>query len=162
MCQGQINLSPGSQRDLTARSRALLSNTHTSRELEPRVFAGHRFFRCQILVLSKIWAQHAKVPWKPACAHMFSFFLAFIFEIGQWILRLRVQRVSGCHISSCGICMFGWHKQAPHHKTMQNHFIGQVKTKMSDCGRWCAPRSPAHAHATTWNVTPGHTLISQP
>ena len=42
-----------------------------------------------------------------ALIYMFSFFLASMFEIGKWILRLGVQRVSGGHIPSCDICMFG-------------------------------------------------------
>ena len=64
-------------------------------------------FRCQISTLSKIRGQVTEAPWNSACAHMFSFFLASIFEIGKWVLRLGVQRVFGGHISSCGICMFG-------------------------------------------------------
>ena len=85
--------------------------THTPHESwNHGIIAGYRIFRCQILVLSKIRGQHAEAPWNSACAHMFSFFLASIFEIGKWILRLGVQRVSstsGSHISSCGICVFG-------------------------------------------------------
>ena len=76
--------------------------------------AGYRIFRCQILVLSKIWGQHTEAPWNFACAHMFSFFLASIIEIGKWTLRLGVQRVSGGHIPSCGCgstCVWGSHSK---------------------------------------------------
>ena len=67
--------------------------------------AAYRVFRCQIWTLSKIRGQHTEAPWNSACAHMFSFFLASVFEIGKWILRLGVQRVFGGHIPSCGICV---------------------------------------------------------
>ena len=60
-----------------------------------KVIAGHRICRCQILVLSQIRGQHDKVPWYSACARVFSFPLASIFEIRKWVLRLGVQRVSG-------------------------------------------------------------------
>ena len=86
---------------------------------------------------------------------MFSFFLASIFEIGKLVLRLGVQRVSGTLGVTFQVVAYAclrWHKHAPHPKTMQNHFIGQVKTTMGDCGRWCAPKSPEHAHATTWKL----------
>ena len=36
------------------------------------------------------------------------FKVALIFEIGKWIFKLEGQRVSGGHISSCGICKL-WH-----------------------------------------------------
>ena len=65
--------------------------------------AAYRVFRCQISALSKIRGQLTEVPWNSACAYMFSFFLASIFEIGKWILRLGVQRVFGGHIPSCGM-----------------------------------------------------------
>ena len=48
-----------------------------------------------------------------ACAHMFTFFLGSISEIAKWTLRLGVQRVSGGHIPSCGMCVFGWLWCAP-------------------------------------------------
>ena len=82
---------------------------HTPRESwNHRNMAGHRIFRCQIPTLSKIWGQHTEVPWDSAHAHIFSFFLASIFEIVKWILRLPVQHdiVSGGHIPSCGTCVF--------------------------------------------------------
>ena len=80
---------------------------HTPRESwNHRNMAGHRIFRCQILTLSQIWGQRAKAPWNSTHACIFSFFLASIFEIGKWILRLPVQHVSGGHIPSCGICVF--------------------------------------------------------
>ena len=77
-------------------------------------------------------------------AKRFDFLPGFSRDAGRW---------KGC---------LGWHKHAPHPKTMQNHSIGQVKTTMSGCGRWCAPKSAEHAHATTWNVAPKHTLNSKP
>ena len=67
--------------------------------------AGHRIFRCQILTLSKIRGRHAEAPWDLAHARIFSFFLASIFEIGKWILRLQVQHVSGGQ-SHSSICVF--------------------------------------------------------
>ena len=71
---------------------------HESRNHNCKDIAGHRILRCQILTLRKVWGQHTDAPWDFACARMFSFFLASIFEIGKWILRLGVQRVSGGHI----------------------------------------------------------------
>ena len=82
--------------------------THTPHESwNHGIMAGYRISRCQTLALSKIRGQHTEAPWDSTCAHVFSFFLASMFEIGKWILRLGVQRVSGGHIPSCGMCVFG-------------------------------------------------------
>ena len=114
--------------------------------------AGHRKFCCQILVLSKIWGQHTEAPWNSACAHMFSLFPS----INIWN-RIRDFKVgsSTCAWGSrlkLNICMFGVAQACAAPKTMEHHFIGQVKTTMGDYRRWYAPKSPEHAHATTWNV----------
>ena len=83
-----------------------IKRTHFT-ELESQGYSRASDFRCQILVLSAIRGQRTEAPWTSACARVFSFFLASIFEIGKWILRLGVQRVSKGHNPSCGICMLG-------------------------------------------------------
>ena len=66
--------------------------------------------------------------------------------------------VWGSHFSCSMHASLGWHGHVPHPKAMRNHFIGQVKTTMGECVRWCTPKWPQtrikHAYATTWNVTP--------
>jgi hypothetical protein len=99
--------------------------------------AAYRVFRCQILTLSKIRGQRTEAPWNSTHAHMFSFFLALRFEIVKWIFRFSLP---GGHISVVAYASLGWHGRVPHPKTMQNHFIGQVKTTMGEYGRWCAPK----------------------
>ena len=123
--------------------------------------AVYRVFRCQILTLSKIRGQHTEAPWNfnmPMCC----FFLASIFEIVKWAFRFSVP---GGHISVVAYASLGWHRRVPHPKTMQIHYIGQVKSTLGEYGRvWAMVRTKmiSNTHMSQlemWPPDPGTCCI---
>ena len=75
-----------------------------------------------------------------------------VFEIGKWILRLGVQRVSGGHnvISSCGICMFGVAQAcaAPQNNAKSLHW----SSKAHDGRLWAMVRTKTTRTRTCHNL----------
>ena len=115
---------------------------HTPRESwNHRNMAGHRVFRCH----------HTDAPWNSTHTRIFSVFLASIFEIGKWNLRLPVQHVSGGHNHSKLWHMRVWGHFGAHHRAYSPIVVLTWPMKWFRIALGCGtcPCHPKLAYATT-------------